>query len=108
MNNNILYAYGTLRHQLYDPLVGDLVKVKGTLYNIGWFPGIILGGNNDVVCEKIVVDSWDHFDAYEGYYEDDKKNSLYLRVPILDGQIYVFNRSIEGKPIITSGDWFNK
>lgn len=100
--SNILYVYGTLR-----PDKGETVKVKGKMYDLGWFPGVILGGDEDVVCEKIEVDDWGSIDYYEGFYENNPEGSLYLRVPFEDGFIYEFNQKINDPNAqhVPSGDW---
>lgn len=100
--SNILYAYGTLR-----PGGPDIVKVQGSLYDLGWFPGIKLGGTGEVVCERITVEDWQAVDRYEGFREDDPENSLYLRVPYLDGFIYEFNREVNPIKLVQSGDWLD-
>lgn len=100
-----LYVYGTLR-----PNGNDLHKVPGVLYDLGWFPGIELGDESSesfVTCEVLEVSDnrLKELDHYEGYCEGDDSASLYLRVPYLDGFIYVYNQSLEGKKVISSGDW---
>lgn len=116
MTHTVL-VYGTLR-----PFTNDnIVLVPGKLYDISWFPGIVLGnhsssdeGESFVTCERITVDDekLKQLDVYEGYRDGDNIGSLYLRNPIEDdgspeGQswIYVYNQSIEGKKLIESGDW---
>lgn len=102
--SNILYVYGTLRPGDTEP-----VKVPGVLYDIGWFPGIKLYGdeedNSYVVCEKIEVKDWDAVDRYEGCFPDDPASSLYIRRPYLDGFIYEFNHTVHDHKMIPSGDW---
>ncbi len=99
---DILYAYGTLRKG-----EGPTVTVKGTLYDVsgGVFPGIKLGGDDVVVCEKIPVVNWHMFDQYEGYDDRDPLRSLYIRRPHLDGFIYEYNREVFPRWRIPSGDW---
>jgi hypothetical protein len=36
--SHILYAYGTLRPGKTEP-----IKINGTMHDLGWFPGVILG-----------------------------------------------------------------
>jgi gamma-glutamylcyclotransferase (GGCT)/AIG2-like uncharacterized protein YtfP len=100
--SNILYVYGTLR-----PGNADTVKVKGQLYDLGWFPGIKLGGTGDVICEKIEVQDWSAVDRYEGYMPSDPANSLYIRVPFGDGFIYEFNRDVNPVKLVPTGDWLD-
>lgn len=108
---NILYVYGTLR-----PNTGEPVAIPGYLYDLGWYPGVELatdGQTGVFYAEQIEVDDskLDDLDDYEGYDPHDPESSLYLRVPLrkygidLDGEIYVYNRSLEGRALIESGDW---
>ena len=98
----IIYVYGTLR-----PGNSEIVKVKGNLYDLGWFPGIKLGGNNEVVCERIEVEDLAAVDRYEGYFPDDLDASLYIRRPFLDGYIYEFARDVNPVKQVLSGDWLD-
>lgn len=108
-----LYAYGTLRkdakggHNLYPGLTYvETLKIPGQIYDLGWFPGIVLGLSGSVVCDKFIVDgeeTWDHLDAYEGCYE--AAGWLYLRKRFQDGFVYEYNRSVKDKVLISSGDW---
>ena len=109
MNHTIL-VYGTLR-----PFTNtDVVLVPGRLYDLGWFPGIVLGnhsnneeGESFVVCERIEADDEKlaQLDSYEGYYENNPTNSLYLRVKHGEDWIYVYNHDLSNKQPIASGDW---
>jgi gamma-glutamylcyclotransferase (GGCT)/AIG2-like uncharacterized protein YtfP len=96
-----LYVYGTLRKEL-----GETHRVEGRLYDLGWFPGLILGPGGSVLVERIVVDDIAAIDRYEGYREDDPQ-SLYLRRPYRDGFIYEFNRPVNPVKEIFSGDWLD-
>lgn len=96
----ILYVYGTLR-----PGASEAVEIKGTMYDLGPFPGIVLGGNNTFIAERIEIETETAYDQYEGYYEDDPERSLYIRVPYQDGFIYEFNRHVDPKKVVDSGDW---
>jgi len=99
-------VYGTLRTG-----EGECGTVKGRLYDLGWFPGIILDeGGDDITVEYRYTDDegLEGFDRYEGYYENNHPESLYLRKKVDDFWIYEFNRpgALEGRPLITEGDWF--
>lgn len=100
--SNILYVYGTLR-----PGRGNVVRVKGQLFDLGWFPGIKLDLPGEVVCEKIEVDDWSAVDRYEGYYPEDHEHSLYIRRPYGDGFIYEFNRDVNPVKLVQGGDWLD-
>lgn len=97
-----IYVYGTLR-----PGEPGTVQIPGKLYDLGWFPGIILGGDTFVTCERIEVEDLDAVDAYEGYNPKFTIESLYIRRPILDGWIYEYNKGVEGRRVINSGDWLS-
>lgn len=116
MTHTIL-VYGTLR-----PFANtDVVKVPGKLYDLGWYPGIVLGDHENpeegvsfVTCERITAD-WAklaQLDNYEGYDKYWPEESLYIRKRIPDkggalgfSWIYVYNKSVEGHELIESGDW---
>lgn len=103
--SNILYVYGTLR-----PGNTPKFMVPGRLYDLGWFPGIVLPkvlDNDYVVCEKIEVKDWGAVDKYEGYNPKDPEGSLYIRRPFQDGYIYEFNQRVNPVKQILSGDWLD-
>ncbi len=101
-----VFVYGTLR-----PNRGEEFTVAGSLHDLGWYPGIRLGGEGKVVVEKLEVDGerLAQLDHYEGYDPDDEANSLYLRQSItvdgIDGFIYVYNNDMSDRPLIVDGDW---
>lgn len=102
-------VYGTLREPNKN---NEKITVKGTLYNLGWYPGFKSDPENgtEVVCEVLeeITDSrLRGFDSYEGYDPARPEQSLYLRewVEEHNAWIYVYNRSVEGYPVIETGDW---
>lgn len=98
----VLYTYGTLR-----PGTDEKIVAKGSLYDLGWFPGVKLGGDYEFVCERVEVEDISSVDRYEGYSEADPEGSLYIRKPFLDGFIYEFNRTVNPAKQIMSGDWLD-
>lgn len=106
MGTHVLYVYGTLRTGK-----GPTVRIPGVMYDLGWFPGVKLDRSTNVgptfVAERIEVsdDRLKRFDKYEGYRPDDPEGSLYVRVPVLDGWIYEYNRPVAGNLVIEDGDW---
>jgi gamma-glutamylcyclotransferase (GGCT)/AIG2-like uncharacterized protein YtfP len=98
----VLYTYGTLR-----PGDTEVIPVRGTLYDLGWFPGIKVGGDRFVMCERVIVDDITATDQYEGYDPRYPDESLYIRREFLDGYIYEFNRDINPNKVILSGDWLD-
>lgn len=106
--NGFLFVYGTLR-----PGGHETFGIPGQLFDLGRFPGIKLGGEKKVICERIPVDDWGPLDRYEGFDADDPNNSLYIRRSYLlltevgpfEGFIYEFNRDVPAEKLIESGDW---
>ena len=112
MTKHVIYVYGTLRPGLNT----DIVLVLGRMYDLGGFPGAIIAGpdtpesvlRSQIVCERVEVDDegLQRLDWLEGYREDAPKDeNFYLRVPCLDGWIYVINRPAPSKHPIVTGDW---
>jgi gamma-glutamylcyclotransferase (GGCT)/AIG2-like uncharacterized protein YtfP len=102
---HFVYVYGTLR-----PGGKELHMVPGVMFDMGYYPGVKLGapdGGKFVVCEKVEVSDTRlaQLDRYEGFHKDDPAHSLYLRVPYLDGHIYVYNQGFEGRRVVEGGDW---
>jgi gamma-glutamylcyclotransferase (GGCT)/AIG2-like uncharacterized protein YtfP len=95
-----VYVYGTLR-----PGEPRTVQIPGKLYDLGWYPGIILGGDSFVTCEKIEVEDLDAVDSYEGYHPKFTVDSLYIRRPILDGWVYEYNQEFNPQRLVACGDW---
>jgi gamma-glutamylcyclotransferase (GGCT)/AIG2-like uncharacterized protein YtfP len=108
MKKNV-YVYGTLR----KGVANGVVLVPGTLYNLGWFPGLVLDHSEEpksfVTCEVIQADDEKiaMLDSYEGYNPDNPEKSLYIRQPFKDGFIYTINRDVSDRPVISSGDWLD-
>ena len=96
---HVLYVYGTLRSG------GPTIRINATMYNLGWFPGIILGGTDEVTVERVEVDDLSNLDRYEGYHENDPEGSLFVRRPFLDGWIYEYNGPVNESKKILSGDF---
>lgn len=115
-------VYGTLRsgnhaHRAFGldhratPL-GE-VFVAGTMYHLGGYPGVILGGDHSVVCELYETEDQAllaQLDGYEGYHPEYPEGSLYLRkeVKLADessAYIYEYNRDVSNAHRLESGDW---
>ena len=102
-----IYVYGTLRP-------GGLTGAwsHGTMYDMGSYPAVILPkageeGGPMFYHEHVLVDDdvLRSFDMYEGYSPQDPDNSLYVRVPFLDGFIYEYNQPLGTRKRVMSGDW---
>lgn len=90
------------------------VRIEGTMYHLGGFPGVKLDGNPDgFVCDMYETSDDElmaQLDGYEGYRGHDNPGSLYLRQEITmpDGMaayIYEYNQQVGDSPRMESGDW---
>lgn len=105
-DRRVLYVYGTLRPGVPE----NCVKIPGVMCDLGWYPGVKLLSPKDgqfFVAERITVDDEGvrNLDAYEGYNPSSPNNSLYLRVPYMDGEIYVYNSDMKSRKVVEGGDW---
>ena len=114
-----VFVYGTLRckpgqtkNKLGMTSTGQFLFVQGSLYGLGWFPGVKLDDPGSVYCEVLSVSDQElqRLDYYEGCYIDDPSVSLFTRrlinVDGTEGWIYEFNGSVHNKTRIITGDWF--
>jgi gamma-glutamylcyclotransferase (GGCT)/AIG2-like uncharacterized protein YtfP len=87
-----LFAYGTLKPGVYPPelarVVGGLNAVgsgivRGTLYDLGKYPGLQLDDGGNEICGEILEFSDPavlvFLDAYEGYDPRNPALSLFIR-----------------------------
>jgi len=89
------------------------VQVQGRLYDLGDYPGLVLGHDGTVQGELIAFDDpalWAVLDAYEDCDPDDPAASEYRRIEtdLLGGDrawTYVYNRPVESLAPIASGTW---
>jgi gamma-glutamylcyclotransferase (GGCT)/AIG2-like uncharacterized protein YtfP len=105
MKKHKVLVYGTLR-----PFTNTTeTSVKGRLYDLGSYPGIILDERgDDVVCEVIEVSDAELaiLDSYEGYDESNPRYSLYIRRELDNGSfIYEYNRPYNEQSRIREADW---
>lgn len=117
-----LFVYGHLRHgQVGHVRLGlaqstqwlGEAQVQGRLYDLGDYPGLVLGGDDIVRGELIAFDDpalWALLDAYEDCDPGDLEASEYRRIEIdlLGGGrawTYVYNRSVENMTPIAAGVW---
>jgi gamma-glutamylcyclotransferase (GGCT)/AIG2-like uncharacterized protein YtfP len=93
-------------------LVGPCV-LAGTLYELGWYPGVWPGGPGRVAGELYRVPDPGVFtvlDRYEGADPHDP-DAEYRRVrarlvtPEVEAWVYVLAREPEGAPVVEGGDW---
>ncbi len=129
MTNNLsrsprlIAVYGSLRrgqranHYLnndsFDYVGTDYVK--GTLFPVGWFPGIQLFGDTPVVVDVYEIldeNALDNIHHYEGYLPDNPMGSLFVpkQVTLINSQkeamCYEYNgRFGAAGDIVEHGDW---
>jgi gamma-glutamylcyclotransferase (GGCT)/AIG2-like uncharacterized protein YtfP len=120
-----LFAYGTLLGGLRPAAIARVADrlavvgpatVRGRLYDLGEYPGLVLDpAANDVhgaiftVPDDAVLAA---LDAYEGFEPDRRDRSLFVRTRVVatladgrscDSFVYVYNRDPAGAPVIASG-----
>jgi gamma-glutamylcyclotransferase (GGCT)/AIG2-like uncharacterized protein YtfP len=118
----LVFVYGTLRRgddndiTLLAPapqFIGD-ASIAGTMYHLGAYPGVRLGGSGRIVGEVYSVTKQlkKKLDAIESEYpaQRDEYAKRTIQVQVLgamrDCFVYEINPAyIEGKPVIASGDW---
>lgn len=122
MNEIKVAVYGTLRQNesnnrllVNSTHLGDFnTEPEYTFFNLGWFPGIVKGGNQSVKCEVYAIDqeTLERLHRLEGYREGSDGN-LYnldtIETPYGNAFIYTYNNDRilkkESLRIIESGDW---
>ncbi|MGJ7506874.1 gamma-glutamylcyclotransferase family protein [Variovorax sp. GT1P44] len=119
-----VFVYGTLRcggrndiarfHPKPEHVAN--ARIAGTLYDLGAYPGAVLGGSGKVVGEiyRIAPELEVQLDALEEVRPDDSgeyiKRELLVevaggeRLPCLVYEIHP--ERIRGRTVISSGDWF--
>jgi gamma-glutamylcyclotransferase (GGCT)/AIG2-like uncharacterized protein YtfP len=128
-DTGILFVYGTLkvdtgptsyaRHFDKVRLGSKPATVKGVLYDMGYFPGLILGGDKIVYGE---LHRYSHFgkvieimDQIEGYLGKGDPENLYNRVKVqvlmtgneatVTATAYEFAQSVKSYPAVADGIW---
>lgn len=119
-----LFAYGTLmtgfrRRALLGPArLEGVGRVRGSLYDLGEYPGLVLDGGGWVVGELYEVADLavrlPRLDREEGYDPRREARSLYVRRrvqvelaegPVVEAWAYVYQGVPGRAPRIPSGDW---
>ena len=127
-----LFVYGSLRSGFHHPAFQYISRyfrleasgrIRGSLYDLGQFPAAVpCGDDHFIVGELYIIKDEAEFsyaieqlDDYEGVIveEDEGETPMYRRevsTIYLDNNatklawVYSYNDSVEGKPLITSGD----
>lgn len=124
-----VFVYGTLRRgdvrditRMYPaPQFVSLASVAGTLYDLGPYPGAVLGGTGRVTGEVYVISAEleSQLDGIEEVWpqQTGEYSKQQVRVQVrrpgmafepyeLDCLVYEINPArAAGKPVIASGDW---
>jgi gamma-glutamylcyclotransferase (GGCT)/AIG2-like uncharacterized protein YtfP len=118
----LFFVYGTLRQAgdnditrlLPVPRFVGAARIKGVMVHLGDYPGVILGGDSDIIGEVYAVSAEleAKLDAIESEYpaQSDEYVKRSINV-VVNGQslvcsVYEINpRYAVGKPCIASGDW---
>lgn len=123
-----LFVCGTLRPQLLTPQIAALLGrfqhvsaacVRGTLYDLGEYPGAVLGEGSVIRGDLLeLLDApavWLALDTYEGFEPAAVSESLFIRTrceaQLPDGRsiecwMYVYNQPLPAAArLIESGDY---
>lgn len=124
-----LFVYGSLRegakHPMFEVLTehgtrGGAAKVRGRLYAVDWYPGLVLDENADWIVGELWVDiedaAWPVLDFYEGCSAEDPQPHEYVRTlatvtagdQAVQAWIYAFARDVSALQPVRSGDWLNR
>ncbi len=87
--------------------------LRGRLYDLGAYPALLPGdGRVRAELYEPLDDRLIGFlDAFEGYDPRRPKQSQYRRQrveliePHIDAWVYLYNRSVEGRPLVDAGCW---
>ena len=119
----LLFVYGTLlkglrlHHHLGQATFIENAKLRGELYDVGTYPGLILNPAcgwvlgelyevNDLTLQKL--------DEVEDYYPDLVHDSEYLRSQVkvltnthveVSAQTYIYNKNVNGLKLIATGNY---
>lgn len=121
--SEFIFLYGGLMRgfEMHESLNLDSVteflgeaRCRGTLYDLGEYPGMTLEGNGRVQGELYRVlddEAIPLMDRHEGYYPESRQGSTYVRrlEEMIDRDlmawVYVYNGPTEGYEVIESGSW---
>lgn len=90
-------------------------EIKGCLYDLGDYPGLVLGDGMVIgeLYRMTDLSIFNMLDTYERFDPNNQRKSLYLRTkvalinPDQHAWIYIYNQSVDSAERIESGDWHN-
>jgi gamma-glutamylcyclotransferase (GGCT)/AIG2-like uncharacterized protein YtfP len=122
--SDCVFVYGLLKrgfalnhHCAQGTYIGD-ATVRGALYSLGEYPGMVEGDGSvhgELYRFPDIALALEVLDEIEEYDPQNPENSLYVRVvkqAVLDKNattmpawVYLYNRDVKGLPRIKSGNW---
>jgi gamma-glutamylcyclotransferase (GGCT)/AIG2-like uncharacterized protein YtfP len=121
---HLLFVYGTLlqpgnglaQYLISNSTYLNTGYIKGTLYDIGEYPGLVIHEDSGLVHGSIYeIDdqTLKQIDNYEGYGPDQDEPNLYIRVMqpvqtingVTEAWIYLYNLPVDGLQVIGSGNY---
>ena len=126
-----LVVYGTLLKEVGHPCHSILAEFsefvaqatfQGILYDLGEYPGALIRPDRSEIIHGALYRLTDpqraliKLDAYESHYPHNPSASLFRREAVevfqsgagtLTAWVYLYNRSVAGKPTIRSGSYLN-
>src|SRR5687768_9028254 len=126
-DESLLFAYGTLMPGCAPAAMRSACDrmevvghgtVRGSLYDLGQFPGVVEGGGivHGLVL-RVPTDAWAKLDEYEACPSPDSPEGLFRRVrtraKMEDGGevecwLYVYARDVTGLRPVESGRWVKR
>lgn len=118
----LVFVYGTLRRggsNHFRMSGADLVaegRIRGRIYKIAWYPGLVLGDEGEVIGEVYSVDAGQllELDAFEGLSAGEIEGSEYRRVKAVvyrpggktvPAWVWEWIGPFDEKTLIGHGDW---
>ncbi len=99
---------------------GGPARIRGHLYVVDWYPGLILDPDAGWVVgelwEDITDDAWPVLDFYEGCSAEDPQPHEFIRAQATvlapdeprRAWIYTFGRDVHGMQAVHGGDWLRR
>lgn len=120
--NRHVFVYGTLRRGAANdvtklnpaPIYIGNSQISGSMYHLGGYPGITLGGENTIIGEIYAITEplerlLDGIESeYPAQTDEYAKRDIQvaLNQQLLNCIVYEINEAyVQGKPRIVSGDW---
>lgn len=123
-----LFVYGTLRSDLASAETRSLLTgvkrvsaatVRGKLYDLGGYPGLILDRDGELIVGEVLELSeaktqFRAFDEYEGFTENAVSQSLFVRTKcravfpggqFIEAWIYIYNQALTAARLVESGNY---